>query len=184
MPHAAVHKSKQKSKSRSAGGVEYEYARRLQALDEDEDVPIGRITRIENARDRVVITFYDADKKQIVEVRAGILDKNIQRLGPSVGSFIVPVEASKNKYEVFLILSDEDARRRKSRVHPTIQNMSYGGGSSAVTQEDCGIEIVADEDEAATEEAEASKPRKEKVSKHVERILRQELDDDLNVDDI
>ncbi len=185
MPHAAVHKSKQKSKSRSAGGVEYEYARRLHAVDEDEDVPIGRITKIENARDRAVITFYDAKKKQIVEVRAGIPDKNIQRLGPSVGSYIVPVESGKNKYEIFLILSDEDARRRTDRVHKSILNFSYGGGSSSTIHDDCGIEFEAEE-ESKPESTEEVKSKKDKVSKHTERLLREEVDDgdDVNVDDI
>ncbi len=182
---AAVHKSKQKSKSRSAGGVEYEYARRLQAVDEDEDVPIGRITKIENARDRAVITFYDANKKQLLEVRAGIPDKNIQRLGPSVGSYIIPVESSKNKYEIFLILKDEDARRRTDRVHKSILNFSYGGGSSSTPHDDCGIEFVADEEEAKPVETEAVKAKKDKVSKHTERVLREEVDDDdVNVDEI
>ena len=184
MPSAAVHKSKQKGKSRSAGGVEYEYARRIQALDEDEDVPIGRITKIENARNRVLVTFYDAAKKQVVEVKASIPDKNIERLGPSVGSFIVPVPSGKN-WEIFLILSDEDARRRSSRIHKSILNFSFTGNSSA--DEDCGIEFVAeDEGKPEAESAEEDKKsKKEKLSKHVERVLRQEInDDDVDVDNI
>lgn len=186
MSGKAVHKSQQKKgKSRSAGGAQYEYARRLQSLDENEDVPIGRITKIENARSRVVITFYDPEKKHVVETQASIPDKNIERLGPSVGSYIVPVQSGKN-WEVFLILSDEDARRRSDRIHHKIQNISFGGGSN--TEVDCGIEFVTEEDEQKNDvQEEDKKNKKDKVSKHKDRVLRDEHDDgddDVDVDNI
>ena len=178
MPHAAVHKSKDK-KRKGAAGAEFEYARRLQAVDGD-DVPIGRITKMLRA-DRFMVTFYDADKKQIVEVQAGVVDRNVQRLKPNLGSFIVPVESGKNKYEIFMVLSDEDARRRSDRVHKSILNFSYGGGSTEFA--DCGIDFEADDDETSSKTNEDDKTnKKDKVGKHVERVLL--ADEDVNVDAI
>lgn len=177
MPHAAVHKSKDK-KRKGAAGAEYEYARRLQAVDGDE-VPIGRITKMLRA-DRFMVTFYDAAKKQIVEVQAGVVDRNVQRLKPSVGSFIVPVESGKNKYEIFMVLSEEDARRRSDRVHKSILNFSYGGGSTELTE--CGIEFEAEDETESKANEDEKTTKKDKIGKHVERVLL--ADEDVNVDAI
>ncbi len=185
MPNTAIHKSKDK-KRKGAAGADIEYARRLQSLDENGDAPIGRITKMLRA-DRFMVTFYDVDKKQTVEVQAGVVDRNVQRLKPDVGNYVVPV-ASGTKYEIFLVLRDEDARRRSERIPKNILNISATGGEQA---DDCGIEFeeeeVPNEFEAKPGEPE-KKNKKDKVGKHVERVIREENDggddDDVNVDDI
>lgn len=183
MPHAAVHKSKDKKRKGNAG-AENEYARRLQSLDENGDVPIGRITKILRA-DRFMVTFYDADKKQSVEVQASVVDRNILRLKPDLGNYVVPVLSGSN-YEIFLVLSDEDARRRSSRIPKNILNFTFTGTTNQY--EDVGIEFEAEElPESESKETEEEKRNKrDKVSKHVERLVREEndRDDDVNVDDI
>ena len=184
MPHAAVHKSKDKKRKGNAG-AEQEYARRLQSLDENADVTIGRITKILRA-DRFMVTFYDATKKQTIEVQASVVDRNIQRLKPDLGSYVVPV-ASGTKYEIFLVLSDEDARRRSTRIPKNILNFTFTG--STTQYEDVGIEFDAEDlPESELKETEEEKRNKrDKVSKHVERIVREENDRDdeeVNVDDI
>lgn len=185
MPHAAVHKSKDK-KRKGGAGAENEYARRLVNLDENKDVPIGRITKMLRA-DRFLVSFYDTAKKQTVEVQAGVVDRNVQRLKPDVGSYVVPVESG-NKYEIYLVLSDEDARRRSERIPKNILNISFAG--TAGQNDDVGIEFVDEEveDPFATKPTEEEKrDKKDKASKHVERVVREENDrdgDDVNIDDI
>lgn len=182
----AVHKSQQKKgKSRSAGGAEYEYNRRLdaitKAMEADEEIIFGRITK-KYRYDRALVSFYDPNKKQMNEAQVNIPYKNLDRLKGGLGSFVVIVKEGK-EYEVFLILSDEDARKNSSRFHKSILNFSYGGGSSSEFDE-CGIEFVADEP-ATKEEEEEKKNKKDKVSKHTERVLREEVgDDDVDVDTI
>ena len=185
MPNTAVHKSKDK-KRKGAAGADIEYARRLQSLDENGDAPIGRITKMLRA-DRFMVTFYDADKKQIVEVQAGVVDRNVQRLKPDVGNYAVPV-ASGTKYEIFLVLRDEDARRRSERIHKSILNISPTGGDA---NDDVGIEFVDEEVPNEFEEKPGEpekKNKRDKVGKHVDRVVREENDvgddDDVNVDDI
>lgn len=188
MPHTAVHKSKDK-KRKGGAGAENEYARRLQSLDENVDVPIGRITKMLRA-DRFMITYYDPVKKQLVEVQAGVVDRNIQRLKPDVGNYIVPVESGKDKYEIFTVLTDEDARRRSQRIHKNILNFSFT--SSTTQSDDVGIEFEVEEQipESESKQGEEVKYNKrDKVGKHVERVVREENDrvdgdDDVNVDDI
>jgi ribosomal protein S25 len=185
MPHAAVHKSKEK-KRKGAGGAENEYARRLQNLDENLDVPIGRITKMLRA-DRFLVSFYDIDKKQTIEVQAGVVDRNVERLKPNVGSYVVPVESG-SKYEIYLVLSDEDARRRSERIPKNILNVSFTG--TANQNDDLGIEFVEEEVEdpfAAKPTGEDKKDKKDKGPKHVERVVREENDRDneeVNIDDI
>jgi hypothetical protein len=182
MPHAAIHKSKDK-KRKGAAGAEQEYTRRLQSLDENEDVPIGRITKMLRA-DRFLVTFYDKSKKQTVEVQAGVVDRNIQRLKPDVGHYIVPVEAG-NKFEIFLVLTDEDARRRSQRIPKNILNVTFTGTTSQY--DDVGIEFEADDppESETTGTQDEKKAKKDKVGKHVERVVREENDgEDVNIDDI
>ena len=186
MPSTAVHKSKDK-KRKGAAGADIEYVRRLQSLDDSGEVPIGRITKMLRA-DRFMVTFYDAAKKQTVEVQAGVVDRNVQRLKPDVGSFVVPVESG-NKYEIFLVLRDEDARRRSERIPKNILNVTFTGTPNQY--DDVGIEFEADEaSESEVKEGEAEKKNKrDKVGKHVERVVREENDvvedtGDVNIDDI
>lgn len=187
MPHAAVHKSKEK-KRKGAAGAEQEYARRLQSLDENEDVSIGRITKRLHT-DRFMIAFYDLDKKQTVEVQANIVDRNIQRLRPDVGNYIIPVKQG-SKFEIFLVLTDEDARRRSKRIPRNILNISFTGDSANANanDNDYGIEFEETgmpdpEEESGTQEE--RKAKKEKVSKHTARVIREENDtDDVDVDEI
>lgn len=184
MPHAAIHKSKDK-KRKGAAGAEHEYARRLQSLDENEDVPIGRITKMLRA-DRFLVTYYDATKKQTLEIQTGVVDRNIQRLKPDVGNYVVPVESGKGKYEIFLVLNDDDARRRSQRIPSSILNFTFTGTS---TYDDVGIEFETDELPVAEAKAaeDAKKDKRDKVGKHVERVIRLEKDgsdDDVDVDNI
>jgi len=177
MPHAAVHKKNQK-KRRGAEAALSEYSRRLQAIDEDEDVPIGRITKILRA-DRFMVTIYDPKKKHIVEVQAAAVDRNVQRLKPDLGNFVVVVESGKT-YEIFLVLTDADANTRPSRIHKSILHYSVTSGAPDA---DVGIEFDYDGLDEEKEVGEDKKDKKEKVSKHVERVLRAD-DEEVNVDAI
>jgi hypothetical protein len=182
MPHAAIHKSKDKKRKGNAG-AENEYFRRLQSLDETEDTPIGRITKMLRA-DRFMVTFYDTSKKQTIEVQAGVVDRNIQRLKPSVGSYVIPVQAG-SKYEIYLVLTDEDARRRSDRIPSSILNVTFTGTASQY--DDLGIEFEADDppESETTATLEEKKAKKDKVGKHVERAVREENDVDVvNIDEI
>lgn len=184
MPHAAVHKSKEK-KRKGGAGAENEYARRLQSLDENEDVPIGRITKILRS-DRFKVNFYDTSTKQTLEIEASVVDRNIQRLKPDLGNYVVPVPSG-SKYEIFLVLTDEDARRRSERIPKSILNFTFTGSTNQY--EDLGVEFADEElpEEEGKESEEQKKSKKDKVSKHVERVVREEndgVDDEVNVDDI
>lgn len=184
MPSKAIHKSKDK-KRKGGAGAEYEYARRLQSLDESEDIPIGRITKMLRA-DRFMVTYYDAAKKQTVEVQTGVVDRNIQRLKPDVGNYVVPVESGRDRYEIYLVLTDEDARRRSERIPRSILNFSFTGSSQ---YEDVGIEFETDElpTSEAKKAEEEKKNKKDKIGKHVERVIREEVDgsdDEVDVDNI
>ena len=179
MPPAAVHKKNQKKRGGAEAALN-EYARRLQAIDEDEDVPIGRITKMLRA-DRFMVTVYDAKKKHIVEVQAAVVDRNVLRLKPELGNFVVVAESGKN-YEIFLVLTDADANQRPERIHKSILHYSVTGGGP---DEDVGIEFDYDDKEEEKEVAEDKKDKKDKVGKHVERVLRADVDDDdVNVDAI
>jgi len=179
MPPAAIHKSKDK-KRKGGAGAENEYARRLQNLDENLDVPLGRITKMLRA-DRFLVSFYDTDKRQLVEVQASIVDRNIQRLKPEVGSCIVPVESGKDKYEIYLVLTEEDARRRTERIPKQLLNITTAGSSK---DDDCGIEFEAEELIMPDKETDQEKKdKRDKAAKHVERVIREE-NDEVNVDDI
>ena len=185
MPHAAIHKSKEK-KRKGGAGAENEYARRLTNLDENKDVPIGRITKMLRA-DRFLVTFYNTEKRQIIEVQAAVVDKNIQRLKPDVGHYVVPVESASEKYEIYLVLNDEDARRRSERIPKQILNVSFAGSA---TNEDVGIEFDSEEvidPFAAKLTEEEKKSKRDKLGKHVERVLiegNEVKDENVNVDDI
>ena len=172
MSNTAIHKSKDK-KRKGGAGAENEYARRLKSLDENEDVPLGRITKMLRA-DRFMVTYYDAAKRQVVEVQSGVVDRNIQRLKPSVGNYVVPVESG-GKYEIYLVLNDEDARRRSKRIHSSILNMSSSGSSEF---DDLGIEFTNEEapEPEVKETEEEKKNKRDKVAKHVERVVRLEAD--------
>lgn len=183
MPPPAIHKSKEK-KRKGGAGAENEYARRLQSLDENKDVPIGRITKMLRA-DRFMVTFYDTNKRQIIEVQAVVVDKNIQRLKPGVGHCVVPVESGKDKFEIYLVLNDEDARRRSDRIPKQILNVSFAGSS---TNEDVGIEFeTEDAVEVSNQTEEEKRNKRDKIGKHVERVLiegNEVKDKNVNVDDI
>ena len=183
MPQVAIHKSKEK-KRKGGAGAENEYARRLQNLDENKDTPIGRITKMLRA-DRFMVTFYDISKKQIIEVQAAVVDKNIQRLKPNAGHYVVPVEASKEKFEIYLVLNDEDARRRSDRIPKQILNVSFAGSS---TNDDVGIVFEAEDAvEVSNETEEEKRNKRDKIGKHIERVLiegNEVKDENVNVDDI
>ena len=183
MPHSAVHKSKEKKKSKGADASTNEYVKRLRAIDEEEDIPIGRITKMLRA-DRFMVTIYNPKKKHVEEVQAAVVDRNVQRLKPDVGNFCVIAESGKDKYEIFLPITDSDARARSNRVHESLFRNSL---TNAPSDADCGIEFDYSEEETETKEVqEEKKNKKDKVSKHVERLIRDERDgdDDVNVDDI
>ncbi len=185
MPHSAVHKSKDKKKSKGVDASTNEYAKRLRAIDEEEDIPIGRITKMLRA-DRFMVTIYNPKKKHMEEVQAAVVDRNVQRLKPDVGNFCVIAESGKDRYEIFLPMTESDARARSNRVHESLFRHTNGNGLS---ENDCGIEFAYDEVEAETKEVQDDKKnKKDKVSKHTERLLRDEKDgvddDDVNVDDI
>ena len=177
MPHAAVHKKNQK-KRRGAEAALNEYTRRLQAIDEDDEVPIGRITKMLRA-DRFMVTIYDTKKKHIVEVQAAVVDRNVLRLKPDLGSFVVVAQSGKT-HEIFLVLSDADANARPERIHKSILHYSVTSGAP---DEDVGIEFDYEGLEEEKDVAEDKKDKKDKVGKHVERVLRAE-GDEVDVDNI
>lgn len=188
MPQPAVHKSKDK-KRKGAEASGRDYSRRLQAFDEDPEIPIGRITKMLRF-DRFMVTFWHAKKRQLMEVQAAVVDKNVERMKPQIGNLVVLVESGK-EYEIYLPLRDADAVARSSRIHTSIQHTTKNG-----TEEDVGIEFDYG-DEATPEEATPATTtitqtvaKKDKATKHTERQLRDEKDasgdddDDVNVDDI
>jgi len=192
MPQPAVHKSKDK-KRKGAEASGRDYSRRLQDLDGDEEIPIGRITKMLRA-DRFMVTFWHAKKRQLMEVQAAVVDRNVERMKPQIGALAAIVESGSH-YEFFLPLKDADASARNSRIHRLIQNTSTTAGGA---DDDCGIEFDYGEEgkplEGTSTAPTASGPvnvaKKDKVSKHTERLLREENDgsggddDDVNVDDI
>lgn len=189
MPPQAVHKSKDK-KRRGAGASERDYSRRLQSLDGDTDIPIGRITKMLRF-DRFMVAFWHEKKRQLLEVQAAVVDKNVERMKPKVGGLAAIVESGK-EYEIYLPLTDTDAAIRSSRIHKSIQHTTSVAGG---IDDDAGIEFDYGEEgtpivEGAPAAAVAATDKKDKKDKHVERVLREENDgsggehDDVNVDDI
>lgn len=192
MPHAAVHKSREK-KRKGADAPQNEYIRRIRAFDEDHEdgIFIGRITKMLRF-DRFLVSIYHNGKRSILEVEAAVVDRNIEKLKPDVGSLAIIVESGK-KYEIYLPLRDADISARKTRIHPSILN-----SGSTTQDDDCGLEFDREgEDEAEDKPAEGTPvttgpalvAKKDKVGKHTERLLREENDrggddDDVNVDDI
>lgn len=185
MPQAAVHKSKDK-KRKGAASAQNEYSRRLQAFDSDQEIPIGRIVKMLRF-DRFLVTFWHEKKRQLLEVQAAVVDKNIERMKPQIGNLVVIVESGKD-YEIYLPLKDTDAATRSSRIHKSIQNIT----STGTTEDDGGIVFDYGDEEkvvdgvvvpATTENV----AKKDKMGKHVERVVREEndeIDDDVNVDNI
>lgn len=184
MPQPAVHKSKDK-KRKGAEASGRDYSRRLQSLDEDLEIPIGRITKMLRF-DRFMVTFWHIQKKQVMEVQAAVVDKNVERMKPQIGNYVAVVQSGKD-YEIYLPLKDADASFRNFRIHRLIQSTSTtpGGPEDDVGIEfDYGKEGEDNEDTLATNVA-----KKDKAAKHTERVLREENDggedeDDVNVDDI
>lgn len=189
MPQPAVHKSKDK-KRKGAEASGRDYSRRLQDLDEDPDIPIGRITKMLRA-DRYIVSFWHAKKKQLMEVQAAVVDRNVERMKPQIGNYVAVVESGSH-YEIFLPLKDADASHRNFRIHRLIQNTSTTAGGP---EDDAGIEFdYGDEgvpvEGAAVVTATGTVAKKDKATKHTERQLREENDgsggddEDVNVDDI
>jgi hypothetical protein len=189
MPPPAVHKSKDK-KRRGAESSGREYSRRLQSLDGDTDIPIGRITKMLRF-DRFMVTFWHEKKRQLMEVQAAVVDKNVERMKPKVGGLAAIVESGK-EYEIYLPLTDTDAAIRSSRIHKSIQHTTSVAGG---IDDDAGIEFDYGEEGTPIVEGApaagvpAATDKKDKKDKHVERVLREENDGsggehDVNVDDI
>lgn len=191
MPHAAVHKSREK-KRKGADAPQNEYIRRLRSFDEDhgDGIFVGRIVKMLRF-DRFLTTIYHPGKRSILEVEAAVVDRNIEKLKPDVGGLAIIVESGK-KYEIYLPLRAMDAASRSQRIHETILN-----SNSSTNDDDAGIEFAYDDDEKKEEDgAPAPAPgpglvaKKDKVGKHTERVLREENDatnggdDDVNIDDI
>lgn len=191
MPHAAVHKSREK-KRKGADAPQNEYIRRLRAFDEDkgDGIFVGRITKMLRF-DRFLTSIYHPEKRSILEVEAAVVDRNIEKLKPDVGSLVIIVESGR-KYEIYLPLRAIDAASRSDRIHDTILN-----SKSANQDDDVGIEFTYDDEEkkeetVATAGATGLVAKKDKVGKHTERVLREEndvtatngADDDVNIDDI
>ncbi len=190
MPHAAVHKSREK-KRKGADAPQNEYIRRLRAFDEDkgDGIFVGRITKMLRF-DRFLTSIYHPGKRSILEVEAAVVDRNIEKLKPDVGSIAIIVESGK-KYEIYLPLRAVDAAARSDRIHDTILN-----SKSANQDDDVGIEFAYDDEEKKEDDGTAPTvttglvAKKDKVGKHTERVLREENDtttggdDDVNIDDI
>jgi hypothetical protein len=192
MPHAAVHKSKDK-KRKGADAPLAEYRRRLRAFDEgqnenDEPVYVGRISKMLRF-DRFNVTIWHPAKKQIMDVQASVVDKNVEKMKPDVGGLAIVVESGRN-FEIYLPLKEADGAARSSRIHATILKSNQSSNDN----NDTGIEFDYGEEEVKVEDATiAATPglvaKKDKVGKHVERVVREENDnvdggDDVNIDDI
>jgi hypothetical protein len=183
MPSQAVHKRQEKNKRKGASAVANTYKHLLKAVDEDEEVIFGRITKV-NRRDQFNVTIYDPTKKHLMEVQANVPYRNIDRLRTNLGDYVVVVQEGR-KFEIFLPLAEEDVRPRKHRIHESLQKFSTTGVDASA--DSCGIEFdYGNEEEAELKVEDDKKSKKEKLSKHVERAMRQEQDgdDDVNVDDI
>ena len=183
MPHQAVHKSKDKKKSRSANGVELAYTRNLQdldkALDNEEEILFGRITKKYN-NSRFNANIYIPSKKNTLEIQVNIPYQTNCKLRTDIGNYVIVVQEGK-RYEVFLTLSDEDARARKHHIHDSLRH-----SVNTTEADDCGIEFTYEDDEqkSTPQVEEDKKSKKDKAGKHKERVLLEgnEVDDDDDVD--
>lgn len=189
MPHGAIHKKKDKQR-KGPEAADAEYRRRLTNFDLDafEDIILGRITKMERFN-RFLVTIYHPVKKCIMEVKAAVIDKNVSRMKPGIGSLVIVTESG-STYEIYMPIAESDIKSRSHRIHPTILKFQ----SSTETEDDGGIEFASDDesteaDDGANKEQKPAeiKAKKDKVGKHVERLLREEndgADDDVNIDDI
>ncbi len=179
MPHGAIHKKKDKQR-KGPEAADSEYRRRLTNFDLEpfEDIIVGRITKMERFN-RFIVNIYHPQKKCVLDVQAAVIDKNVSRMKPAIGNLAIIVESG-TTYEIYLPFTDADAKSRSNRIHPAI----YRSGATE-EEDDAGIEFASDEEGETKEEEKAveNKAKRDKVSKHVERVVREE-NDEVNIDDI